>query len=151
MKERIIRLFKRQDTEANLLLYIAVFYFVFVMFYTTGDIKGDYPLILVISGLIFHIAAFLVWNEKHSVKFKDDALKRPQYFGKYKGLVYKILPVGLLLIYVSSYCFEFLRNDDKDISIFPIVLLLLTAIPMIIYFSIIGGYLRKRHLKFFWN
>ncbi|MCR9016020.1 hypothetical protein [Aquiflexum gelatinilyticum] len=150
MKEKIRGLFRRNNNEPKLLFYFSFFYFLFAIMYSVGDLKGDYPLILVISGILLHIIAFLVWSEKNSVRFKNDSLRRPKYFKKHRVPVYKILPIGLMLTYISSILYDFSRTDYNGLSIFSIIILFLTAMPMIIYFSILGGYFSRKLLNVFW-
>lgn len=148
MKDRIAGLFRRQPTEAKLILYIAVFYFGSVMMYTAGDIKGDYPLILVISGILLHILAYLVWSENNAIKCISNFLMRPKYFKSYKGFIYKSLPIGLLITYTYSFCYDYLRYGSDGANSFSILFFLLTSVPMMIYFFIIG-YMKKKYLYIF--
>ncbi len=133
--------FQTNESELRLVDYISMFYAFLVILYTLDDFKKRYPIYLIAFGLIIHALAFLTWR---------DEKREESYFGESKQIIYKIVPPGLCVLYISSILVGIERGEIDQSSVYNVVVYLVTIIPMILYFISVGfgrpnfGFLRQR-------
>jgi|SRR5687768_13150592 len=125
----IKKYFETSEKEPRLIDIIAVFYIIQVLGYTSDDIKGNYPIALVIMGLIFHLTALLICLDDFKVR---------SYFGAQKRVVYKILPIGLTATYTASIA-SLIQNGEVEYSThYNIATFMMTGLPMIMFYASVG-------------
>lgn len=125
----IKKYFETSEAEPRLIDLIAFFYLINVIGYTSDDLKGNYPIALVTMGLVFHLATLLTWIDDCKTKSK---------LGTYKRLVYKALPIGLAITYLTSILYLVQNRKLTYATHYNIFIFMLTAVPMIMFFSSIG-------------
>ena len=125
--------FRTSETELRLIDYVSVFYLLQVVIYTVDDLKKNYPVYLLTMGVLFHAIALLTWMEQR---------RRKSYFGTAKRVVYKILPLGLLLTYSTSILIGIRLDEITKLNYYNVILFMVTAIPMILFYISIGYRIR---------
>lgn len=132
-----MNIFKESKYEPRLIDVISFFYFFQILFYTTNDFKFNYPIELIILGLVFHGTAMFVWTDH---KLPNSRIKSK----KLKEVLYKSLVIGLLITYTLSIRTGIKRGELTYEATDNLILFGITIFPMLIYFYEVGYGKRKK-------
>lgn len=121
--------FRASETELRLIDYVSVFYLLQVIIYTVDDIKKNYPIYLVTMGILFHAIALLTWLDEGRLKSN---------FGKAKKFAYKILPLGLIVTYLTSILTGIQIGEITKLNYYNVILFMVTAVPMVLFYISFG-------------
>jgi hypothetical protein len=106
-----------------------MFYAFLVIIYTVDDFKKGYPIYLVVFGLVMHFLAFVTWR---------DHKRKRSFFRQSRQLIYRILPLGLCVLYLTSILVGVDGGEITMSNAYNVVFFLLTAVPMIMFYISLG-------------
>lgn len=123
------KFFEKKEFELRLIDHISLFYAFEVLIYTINDFKSDYPIWLILSGILFHTSVYLVASDQWRINPRISSIET-------REIIYKTLPFGLISTYLLSFIHDLHQLNVSAID--NVIRFMFTAIPMIIYFFFLG-------------
>lgn len=112
--------FRSVNSELRLIDLVTALYLFNVILYTADDFKRDFPVYLVLMGLVMHgLFILLIVDKKKRIKIPFQL----------RGLIEKVLPFGLIVTYYLSYKVGL----EKGVNMNGLPIFLVAAIPVILF------------------